>query len=219
MNYYLLLVEGIADIIFFRDYLKFLYPELVEKDKNLDLESNKEMTLSSERLEIVILESGGCTKLRLLKTRIQVYMDKYYSILMVQDADNPNKDYGGKEKRIRYLEDQKKELEIHFKTFLFPNNENDGDLETLLVQIAQENKYTDFNDCYNKYLGCLSNFLKSKIVKNLSKEKEYIYTYLSLYQGNRLAKERDREYIIEYWDFDSDSLLRLKGFFYESIFH
>jgi len=208
----LVIVEGIADIIFFRDYFKFLY---------IDLEIVKEakvtLTLKSETLEIVILESGGLTKLKFLKTRIQDDIKDKYKVFVIQDADNEDKDYGGVKSRKQYLSDEKTKLEIDFESFLFPNDSDDGDLETLLLQIVQEDKYNQFENCHTGYIDCLEHFLKKKIIKDFRKEKNYIYTYLSLYEGHHVAKERDRVYDKTYWDFSSNALIPLKKFFEENI--
>jgi hypothetical protein len=219
---YLLIVEGIADIIFFRDYLQSLYSTLEKKSERLrganpTIEFHQELILLSENLEIVILESGGCTKLGNIRTRIREYMDDEYTILIIHDTDNKNKDYGGIEARTNYLNGQKKEYNIDFEFFLFPNNSEDGDLETLLLRITQKDKYKQFDDCHTGYINCLEKFIKGKKIKNFRKEKNYIYTYLSLYINDDSAKERNRVYDKTYWDFSSDALIRLKEFFEKNI--
>jgi len=208
MSKYLVIVEGIADIIFFRDYFKFLYIDLkvVEEEKTT-------LTLKSKTLEIVILESGGLTKLKFLKIKIQDDIKDKYKVFVIQDADNEDKDYGGVKSRKQYLYDEKINLGIDFESFLFPNDSDDGDLETLLLQIVQEDKYKQFENCHTGYIDCLEKFLKKKTIKDFRKEKNYIYTYLSLYEGHHVAKERDRIYGEIYWDFSSNALLPLKKFF------
>lgn len=208
---YLLIVEGIADIIFFRDYLKFLYIDL----EVLEKKEEKEQVLKSENLEIIILKSEGYTSLSKIKTRIQENIDDDYTVLVIQDADDAGKDKlnGGVKLREKYLEKEKTKLKISFSIFLFPNHKDDGDLETLLLRITQDDKYKPFDNCHTKYIDCLENFLKEETIKDFRKEKNYIYTYLSLYEGHRFAKERDRSYGIDYWNFESDALIPLKNFF------
>ena len=208
---YLIIVEGIADVIFFRDYLIYLNGELEIKDKKLN-EKNKEITLYSDVLKIIILESGGFTNLKLIKTRVVEHVDDEYKVLVVQDTDNIDKDHGGIIARMDYLDKEKKEHDIEFETFLFPNHKDDGDLETLLIRIAKKSKYTDFDCCHKSYINCLDSFISGNTITDMKKDKNYIYTYLSLYQGHNVAKEIDRTYVDEYWDFDCDALSNLRGF-------
>jgi hypothetical protein len=166
MSKYLVIVEGIADIIFFRDYFKFLYRELEVIE-----EAKVTLTLKSETLEIVILESGGLTNLKLLKRKIQNDIKDKYKVLVIQDADNEDKDYGGVELRKQYLADEKINLGIDFESFLFPNDLKDGDLETLLLKIVQDDKYNQFENCHTQYIDCLDKFLKKRLLKILKKKK------------------------------------------------
>ncbi len=220
MSKILLIVEGIADVIFFRDYLCFFQNDLCLLNDSLTNKKNQFICLKSNSFEIKVLISGGYHRIVDKKTTIEEHVDFGYKILVIQDADNNKKDTkaGGLDLRLKYLEKIKNEHNIDFEIFLFPNHQDDGDLETLLLRITQNDKYNPFDNCHTGYINCLEKILKIQTIKDFRKEKNYIYTYLSLYEGHHVAKERDREYVPEYWDFDSTALMPLKSFFEKHLF-
>jgi hypothetical protein len=145
--------------------------------------------------------------IRLTKEQI----DFKYKILVIQDADNPKKNsYSGVENRIDYLNKIKIKESINFEIFLFPNDKDDGDLETLLLEIA------DFKN-YDTYMECLHKFIKEEHLNEMIEDKVKIFNYIRMYYGKKDAKEINREYITEYWNFTSDALKPLKNFIEKNI--
>lgn len=225
---YLIIVEGIADIIFLRDYLKFL---LKIKDLNLELKLEKEIDLKGKEteeikaiillcqaLEIKILKIEGYSGIKKAKNQIQEEVDLYdYKVLVIQDADNSHNENGGVEKRMKYLNDIKEEVEFVFETFLFPNHEEDGELETLLLQIVNIEEYNKSNKCYVEYIECIKKISKEKASKNLEKDKSLIFNYFRTYYGIKSAKESNRNYEEKFWNFNSVALKPLKKFMEASI--
>ena len=219
MSKFFLIVEGIADVVFFRDYIIYLEEKLIKNEDTLKEKNNKFIRLQSESLEIKIFISGGYHQLGLISKTIEAHIDDGYKVLVIQDADNRVKDTknGGVFLRLKYLDEIKEKYGVDFETFLFPNHKDDGDLETLLLQIAQPNKYNNFECCNTSYINCLKEFVKEKYILELQADKDYVYNYIRMYHGHKKAKERDRNYCLEYWDFDSDVMIPLKKFFEENI--
>ncbi|OOP85639.1 hypothetical protein B0X24_02690, partial [Helicobacter pylori] len=107
--------------------------------------------------------------------------------------------------------------------FLFPNNQNDGDLETLLLEIA---KHDEFLKCFEGYLECIKSKEHYKPIKNIRKSKWYAYlealglenltkTNIDVFDGKgKIRKEYKEEYerLKEVIDFNSNSLIPLKDF-------
>ncbi len=58
------------------------------------------------------------------------------------------------------------------KFFLFPNNQDDGDLEALLLKIA---KHDDFLKCFEGYLECIKSKEHYKPIKRIRKNKWHAY--------------------------------------------
>jgi len=213
MQKYLIIVEGKADIIFLRDYLIALYLDL-KIIKNFTKKNKREIVLKSDKIEIKILIAGGYTVIKddkFLKS-METYIDDEYKILVIQDADDPTKDDGGIENRMKYLD----KIDVEFETFLFPNHKDDGDLETLLLRIINKSKYDSFLSCYSNYISCIEDNTQKVFINELLEDKYKVFSYFSTYYGMENSKEENREYIEEYWDFNSNNLKPLKDFFKEN---
>ncbi|EJC53214.1 hypothetical protein HPHPP26_0478 [Helicobacter pylori Hp P-26] len=117
--------------------------------------------------------------------------------------------------------------------FLFPNNQDDGDLETLLLEIA---KHDDFLKCFEGYLECIKSKEYYKPIKNI--RKNMLYAYLELFElekflqykwdtnnkkneenividdEGKIKEKHKEEYekLKEVIDFNSKSLIPLKNF-------
>ncbi|MBN2824968.1 MAG: hypothetical protein JXQ76_06585, partial [Campylobacterales bacterium] len=212
---YLILVEGVADMIFFRDYLTFLDSKLKIKIEKI----NKELILESDDKKITLRIIDGYTKVDKNQEIIRAYNKENAInegsaiVILVQDADNPLKDKknGGVINRMKYLNAVQKNSSIQFETFLFPNHNDDGDLETLLLQIAKGDKYNPANDCYSPFVKCLGS-ISNSVASELAKDKNRIFNYFRAYYGIDSAKEINRVYEEEYWDFSNDALDELLKF-------
>ncbi|PDX20183.1 hypothetical protein BB415_00925 [Helicobacter pylori] len=143
-------------------------------------------------------------------------IEKYDKTLIIFDADN----YKSNKKEILSKTQQKITEE---QIFLFPNNQNDGDLETLLLEIA---KHDEFLKCFEGYLECIKSKEHYKPIKNIRKSKWYAYlealglenltkTNIDVFDGKgKIRKEYKEEYerLKEVIDFNSNSLIPLKDF-------
>lgn len=204
----LILTEGIADIIFLRDYLIFL-------DSNLKLITKKiknELVIKSENKEIKIKAIGGYTNLEMQKTTFDLHQDDGFNILVIQDADNPDKSHGGVTDRVNYLIEMKEKLSVNFKTFLFPNNLDDGDLETLLLKIVKSETYDLTDECYSTFIK-KEEELKLGFADELKENKGRIFNYFRAYYGMENAKENKRVYSEDCWNFKNEYLNDLFCFF------
>ncbi len=156
---------------------------------------------------------------------------RYKQVCVIFDADikkeNQESDAGfdNKLKHIREkFKEKSKEKEIDFPKepiFLFPNNQNDGDLETLLLKIA---KHDEFLKCFEKYLECIKSKEHYEPIKNIRKSKWYAYlealglenlTKINIFDNKGKIKEKykeEYERLKEVVDFNSQSLIPLKNF-------
>nr|WP_120906121.1 DUF3226 domain-containing protein [Helicobacter pylori] len=199
----LIFVEGLSDKIFLEVYLYFLEDFPIKNFKVKDVTGKD--NLSKRLLEI----------------------EQYAKTLIIFDAD---KDYESNKKEILSKTQQKITEE---QIFLFPNNQDDGDLETLLLEIA---KHDDFLKCFERYLECIESKKHYKPIKNISKSKWYAYLEVFGLQNffkdnrNKIDKKNEEKIIIddegkikkeykeEYErlkkviDFNSNSLIPLKNF-------
>ncbi len=96
-------------------------------------------------------------------------IEKYDKTLIIFDAD---KDYESNKKEILKVVSKTKQTISEEQIFLFPNNQDDGDLETLLLEMA---KHDEFLKCFEGYLECIKNKEHYKPIKDIRKSKWYAY--------------------------------------------
>ncbi|WP_121016083.1 DUF3226 domain-containing protein [Helicobacter pylori] len=187
----LIFVEGPSDKVFLEAYLYFLEDIPIKNFKVKDVTGKD--NLSKRLLEI----------------------EKYDKTLIIFDAD---KDYESNKKEILSKTQQKITEE---QIFLFPNNQDDGDLETLLLEIA---KHDEFLKCFEGYLECIKSKEHYKPIKSIRKSKWYVYletlglenlTNIDVFDSKGKIKEKHKEEyekLKEVIDFNSKSLIPLKNF-------
>ncbi|GAA7474253.1 hypothetical protein KVE10_01790 [Helicobacter pylori] len=204
----LIFVEGLSDKIFLEVYLYFLEDFPIKNFKVKDV-------TGKDNLPNRLLEN-----------------EKYDKTLIIFDAD---KDYESNKKEILKVvsKTQQQQKIIEEQIFLFPNNQDDGDLETLLLEIA---KHDEFLKCFEGYLECIKSKEHYKPIKNIRKSKWYAYLQVfelqNFFKDNRNRNDKKneekiiiddkgkirREYKEEYEklkeviDFNSKSLIPLKNF-------
>ncbi len=173
----LIFVEGPSDEVFLEVYLYFLGNFPI---KNFKVRSiNGKDNLSNRLNEI----------------------EQYAKTLIIFDAD---KDYESNKKEILSKTQQKITEE---QIFLFPNNQDDGDLETLLLEIA---KHKEIIQCFKRYLKCIEcKCIECKcieikehhgLIKNI--RKNMLYAYLEVFELQKFfqykwdASNKNEKYII-----------------------
>ena len=131
-------------------------------------------------------------------------------VVIIFDADSLGNN-GGYETRKKEIEEVLEENNAQAELFLFPNNEEDGDFETLLEHLIQKEKHIQMLDCYADYETCLGN---DYVHPNL---KGKIFTYISAMKmsSSKRRKLGNGEWMFdnaEYWSLESDYLKPLKAF-------
>ncbi|WRD47842.1 hypothetical protein E5K43_01850 [Helicobacter pylori] len=203
----LIFVEGPSDKVFLEVYLYFLEDLPIKNFKVQNIKGKD--NLSKRLLEI----------------------EKYDKTLIIFDAD---KDYESNKKEILKVVSKTKQTISEEQIFLFPNNQDDGDLETLLLEIA---KHDEFLKCFEGYLECIKSKEHYKPIRNI--RKNMLYAYLEVFElqkffqykwdtnnkkneeniiiddKGKIKEEHQEEYekLKEVIDFKSKSLIPLKDFF------
>ncbi|MUU22994.1 DUF3226 domain-containing protein [Helicobacter pylori] len=201
----LIFVEGPSDKVFLEVYLYFLEDLPIKNFKVQNIKGKD--NLSKRLLEI----------------------EKYDKTLIIFDA---NKDYESNKKEILTVVSKRKQTISEEQIFLFPNNQDDGDLETLLLEIA---KHDEFLKCFELYLECIKSKEHHEPIKNI--RKNMLYAYLEVFELQKFfqykwdtnnkkqekcliddkgkIKEKNKEEyekLKEVIDFNSKSLIPLKNF-------
>ncbi|TAH22687.1 MAG: hypothetical protein EAZ08_00175 [Cytophagales bacterium] len=196
------------------------------KEKNKDEDKKKimvpERVFDTPIIDIFPLD--GCTKLFEYHQDIidikneAIDKEQNFHLLMIQDADNPKKHHGGVAARLEYLKAVKKQIEekesitFDFETFLFPNHKDDGDLETLLMSIINQEEYNKFFACYQSYCCCIKPYANPSSIDSLLENKSKIFSYVQTHRGQEFANEGKRDYKDGLWNLDSEYLEPLKKF-------
>ncbi|GAA7179218.1 hypothetical protein ID0439_00280 [Helicobacter pylori] len=201
----LIFVEGPSDKVFLEVYLYFLEDLPIKNFKVQNIKGKD--NLSKRLLEI----------------------EKYDKTLIIFDADN----YKSNKKEILTVVSKTKQTISEEQIFLFPNNQDDGDLETLLLKIA---KHDEFLKCFEGYLECIKSKEHHEPIKNI--RKNMLYAYLELFElekffqykwdtNNKKNEEKiiiddkgkikekykeEYEKLKEVVDFNSNSFIPLKDF-------
>lgn len=211
---FVIIVEGGADAVFIKDFIcSILFPSVEGFEVIKKFDNGKKIKICDSP-EIHLFIAGGCTHVEKYKVSIRELQDQEYKILMIQDADDPNKDIvnGGVEKRNLYLEKIKNEFNIDFQTFLFPNNLDNGDLETVLLSIVNLEKFSPFIQSYNDYSNKVKEFSNEQHALELLENKYLVFNYCQVYNGVKNSNEKNRTYKTHYWDLTKETLNPLKDF-------
>jgi len=193
-------VEGVADIKFLSDFILFKYG--INLDKEVIVETKGWTNIYNE-------DSAG----EFIKNKMIENSDNNGTNLLIFDAD---KDF---KLRLQEIVEWKTKLKLDFEIFLWPNNNESGDLETVLEKIINQ-KNSPIFDCWDTYEKCLS----SKTIEGRAKpltipaKKTKIYGYLEALLGESKSqkekiKERNRDYkITDFWNLNSEYLYPLSDF-------
>ncbi|GAA9723662.1 hypothetical protein VN0039_04970 [Helicobacter pylori] len=159
---------------------------------------------------------------------------RYKQVCIIFDADikeESQESDAGFDNKLKHIRKEFKEKGIDFpkeQIFLFPNNQDNGDLETLLLEIAE---HKEIIQCFKRYLKCIEcKCIGIKEhhgpIKNIRKSKWYTYlealglenltkTNIDVFDDKGKIKEKykeEYEKLKEVIDFNSNSLIPLKNF-------
>lgn len=181
---------------FIEDYLHHISPDI-----------NKE--------DYTITDVGGKDKLKFYANFMQQNSKLGEPNLVIFDCDDISKD-GGIKERTQELLSLKEKLNIDFHLFLFPNNQEDGAFEELLLKIVNP-KHHCLLDCFEGYEKCIGGHDPEDKVYQRPNTKAKIYSYISTFKRSRSQNERlkqgDWDFLnSEYWNLNSEYLNPLKEF-------
>ncbi|WRB63259.1 hypothetical protein KVC96_02115 [Helicobacter pylori] len=207
----LIYTEGKSDRNFLGWYLNFL--KYKDHFDIFDIEG-KDKLISDEFLEKID---------KILNNKHQTY--KQVCIIFDADKKESQESDAGFGNKLKHICEKFKEKGINFpreQFFLFPNNQDDGDLEDLLLKIA---KHKEFINCFESYLDCIKKKEHYKPIKNIRKNMLYaylealgledLYTKKNIFDIESKVKneyKEDYERLKKAIEFESDFLVPLKDF-------
>jgi hypothetical protein len=186
-------LEGIADIKFISDLIQYKFGKKLNKNQIIDL--NGWNGIENEKQKFLENSVDGGIN------------------IVILDADDDSNN-GGFIKRRNEIEELKTRLGIKFELFLFPNNKEDGDLESLLSTIINKSN-APIMDCWNSFEECISSVGKGYTIPA---RKTKIYAYLEVLLGKtkkdkEMIKDKSRDFLNkDHWDLQHEFLHPLKEF-------
>lgn len=189
-------VEGIADKIFLRQYVKNAFNILLTCDD--------------------IITTGGWQEIKsnTIVNQLKKNTANGGMNLVIFDADSDV------ESRKAQLEQIKQEKNIAFDLFLMPDNQSAGALEDLLERIINPENQC-IMDCWHRYEDDLKGQIiawKTPTTPTSPAKKSMIYGYLEALLGTSksqkdMIKEKNRNYADKkHWNLMSEALLPLRSF-------
>ena len=139
--------------------------------------------------------------------------------IVLADADTIAKGYGYA-KRKQDIDNGMADKGILFPYFLYPDNNSDGDVETLMLSAAQRDSHIVFFDCFEDYEKCVSGATDANgnPKYNVPDLKGKLHTYMSAQKLPRRLRDRfgRGDWLfddINFWDLNVSDLAALKSFF------
>lgn len=144
-------------------------------------------------------------------------------VIVLADADTEAKGTGFK-KRKTEIENGMAAHDVSFNYFLYPNNQNDGDIEELMENAARRDLHSAFFDCFEDYERCVSGAKDEtgKTKYNVPNLKGKLHTYMSAQKLPRKLYNRfgSGDWLFDnpdYWNLDVAALQPLKDFLAASL--
>lgn len=140
------------------------------------------------------------------------------NVLVIVDADFHDKGWGFSS-RLKDIYDNMEKHEVEFPVFIYPNNHDDGDIETLMESLARKDIHKDWWDCFEDYEMCVGGAKdeNGNPKYNLPNRKAKLHTYISSQQLSK--RQRDRLGTgfwlfdnTDYWDLSKEVLNPLINF-------
>ena len=139
-------------------------------------------------------------------------------VLILIDADTIAKGYGFA-KRKADIDNEMQTLKLSVPYFIYPNNNDDGDIETLMESAARRDLHQVFFDCFEDYEKCVSGVKDQygQPLYNTPNLKGKLHTYMNAQKlSNKLrGKLGTGNWLFDntnYWDLNAVALQPLKDF-------
>ena len=172
------------------------------------------------KMEIKFIPMNGIGNLfnESILNKIKEVQEIGEQVIVFADADTKAKKYGYV-KRKAEIDKGMVANAVSFPYFLYPNNQDDGDVEILMEVATRKDLHPVFFDCFNDYETCVSSAKDESGVSkyNVPSLKNKLHTYMAAQKLSR--KYRDRlgkgDWLFEnkdFWDLDIDELKPLKKF-------
>lgn len=214
MNNIKIFCEGITDQVFIADCIELFYGKKFERLQKKGGSKIKDKLSIKIKNDIEIIDVGGCSKLtnELYLSKLRDNESIGGKNIVIFDADysktgTGNKGFKACEQKLNNL---KTSNEIQFDFYIWPNNNDEGEIENLLRLLIPEDKETLF-DCIEDHQTCLMSQEYPEINLKTPELKDKIGFYLHTMNKKSTPSQRDYKDNLS-WDLDYHKTKDLNSF-------
>ena len=170
-------------------------------------------------VEFIFMDGIGNLFNETILNQINLAQESGEQVLVLADADTITKGFGYA-KRKKEIDNGIVAHALSFSYFLYPNNQDDGDVEELMENAARRDLHSTFFDCFEDYEKCVSGAKdgSGEPKYNVPNLKGKLHTYMAAQKLSRKLCQRfgsgdwlfDKE---DYWNLNVEALQPLKEFF------
>lgn len=170
-------------------------------------------------VDFIFMDGIGNLFKEAIVNQISLAQENGEQVIVLADADTIAKGYGYAKCKAE-IDNGMAAHVLSFSYFLYPDNQNDGDVEVLMEKAARHDLHSKFFDCFEDYEKCVSG------VKDESGEQKYnvpnlkgkLHTYMSAQKlpGKLRNRFGSGDWLFDnkdYWNLDVEALQPLKDFF------
>ena len=174
-------------------------------------------------VEFIFMNGIGNLYNETILNQISLAQESGEQVIVLADADTTAKGFGFA-KRKKEIDNGMAAHALSFPCFIYPNNQDDGDVEVLMENAARRNLHSTFFDCFEDYEKCVSG-AKDETGKqkyNVPNLKGKLHTYMTAQKMSRKLRDRlgSGDWLFDnpnYWDLNVDVLEPLKDFLAEHL--
>ena len=176
-----------------------------------------------KKVDFIFMDGIGNLYNETILNQMRLAQDNGEQIILLTDADTKEKGVGFA-KRKAEIDNGMNAHSLSFPYFIYPNNQDDGDIENLMESTARRNLHPTFFDCFEDYEKCVSGAkdANGNPLYNTPNLKGKLHTYISSQQlsknqrdklgsGNWLFKNEN------YWNLNAETLEPLKNFLKQNL--
>lgn len=176
-----------------------------------------------KKVDFIFMDGIGNLYKEAILNQMRLAQDNGEQIILLTDADTIEKGVGFA-KRKAEIDNGMNAHSLSFPYFIYPNNQDDGDVETLMESAARRDLHPTFFDCFEDYEKCVlgAKDANGNPLYNTPNLKGKLHTYISSQQLTK--KQRDKldsgNWLFNnpnYWDLNVNTLQSLKDFLKQNL--
>lgn len=173
--------------------------------------------------ELICMDGAANLFNQVILNRIKIAVEEGEKVMVILDADTPDKKWGFAARKAD-VDRKMQEHDVDVPLFLYPNNHDDGDFETLLESLARKDLHREWWDCFSDYETCVSGVCDEhgNPKYEIPNRKAKLHTFISSQHLSNSARKKigSGKWLFDdssYWDLTRDSLRPLLDFLHNNL--